>query len=247
MPRSARSKSATDIYHIMLRGINRQHIFHDDEDNKKFLHTLSECKTNSEFELFGYCLMGNHVHLLLKEGTERLELIFKRIGVRYVYWYNRKYQRCGHLFQDRFRSEAVENDPYFLTALRYIHQNPKKAGLCKQLGEYKWSSYRDYTNNNGITDREFALDIIGENNFVRFMNEENDDNCLEFTDRENRITDEKLTEEIKKICRLDAHLILNEPREVMREVLREILKLEGVSTRQLSRVTGISKNVIWSL
>ena len=66
MPRAARKKSSTGIYHVMLRGINGQPIFLDDEDNEKFLQTLKECKAVSEFELYGYCLMGNHLHLLLR-------------------------------------------------------------------------------------------------------------------------------------------------------------------------------------
>ncbi|MCL2672285.1 MAG: transposase [Clostridiales bacterium] len=124
MPRTARRKSENGLYHVMLRGINQQQIFHDNEDNEKFLAVLKECKKVSEFELHAYCLMGNHVHLLLRTGKEELEQIFKRIGVRYVYWYNWKYKRTGHLFQDRYKSEPVENDEYYFTVLRYIHQNP---------------------------------------------------------------------------------------------------------------------------
>ena len=129
MPRAARKKSSTGIYHVMLRGINGQPVFLDDEDNEKYLQTLKECKALSEFELYGYCLMGNHAHLLLKEGKEDLALVFKRMGARYVFWYNWKYRRYGHLFQDRYKSEAAESDSYFTTVLKYIHQNPKKAGL----------------------------------------------------------------------------------------------------------------------
>ena len=108
MPRTERKKSITGIYHVMLRGINKQQIFEDDEDNGKFLQTICDCKALSGFELYGYCLMGNHAHLLMKEGEESLGQVFRRIGARYVYWYNRKYKRCGHLFQDRFRSETIE-------------------------------------------------------------------------------------------------------------------------------------------
>ena len=88
--------------------------------------------------------MGNHIHLLIKPEKEPLEQVFKRIGGRYVYWYNVKYQRVGHLFQDRFKSEPVEDDSYFLTVIRYIHQNPVKAGLCKNIKDYKYSSYAEY-------------------------------------------------------------------------------------------------------
>ena len=99
MPRHARKRAESGIYHIMLRGIDQQHIFEDKEDNLKFLQILKECKELCGFRLLAYCLMGNHVHLLLKEGNETLEQVFKRIGGRFVYWYNVKYQRVGHLFR----------------------------------------------------------------------------------------------------------------------------------------------------
>ncbi len=105
-------------------------MFEDDEDYIKYLDVLRECKEISGYKLYGYCLMGNHLHLLLKTGKEDLEQIFKRIGARYVYWYNFKYGRSGHLFQDRYKSEPVETDSYIVTVLRYIHQNPVKAGIC---------------------------------------------------------------------------------------------------------------------
>ena len=124
MPRNARKQSKSGIFHVMLRGINRQVIFQDDEDCEKYLQCLVECQKLSGFQLYAYCLMGNHVHLLLEEKKEPLSQIFKRLGVRYVYWYNWKYKRTGHLFQDRFKSEPVEDDSYFLAVLRYIFQNP---------------------------------------------------------------------------------------------------------------------------
>jgi len=247
MPRAARKKSSTGIYHVMLRGINRQSVFLDDEDNEKFLQTLKECKIVSEFELYGYCLMGNHVHLLLKEGKEDLALVFKRIGARYVFWYNWKYRRTGHLFQDRYKSEPVESDPYFTVVLRYIHQNPIKAGLCGSLGEYKWSSYKEYIHKNGIVDHEFALGIIGNDSFEKFMNETIDGHCLEFTDSSKRMTDEDLTAVIEETFKIKATMIQSEPKESRNHILESILKMEGVSTRQLSRVSGISTNIIWNL
>ena len=145
MPRQARKKSENGIYHIMLRGINQQQIFEDEEDYAKFLDILKECKEISEYKVFAYCLMGNHIHLLVKEGTENLEQMFKRICGRFVYWYNTKYRRVGHLFQDRFKSEPVDSERYFFTVLRYIHQNPVKAGICKRVEDYIYSSYSEYS------------------------------------------------------------------------------------------------------
>ncbi len=108
MPRRARLKSASGIYHIMLRGANKQEIFHDDEDCRYFLTTIKRYKVISGMDIYGWCLMNNHVHLLLKEGQEEIATTMKRIGVTYVYHYNCKYKTVGHLFQDRFKSENVE-------------------------------------------------------------------------------------------------------------------------------------------
>ncbi|OQB24679.1 MAG: Transposase IS200 like protein [Firmicutes bacterium ADurb.Bin182] len=247
MPRTARKKSASGIYHIILRGINRQTIFSDEEDNDEFIKILSECKKLSGFDLYGYCLMGNHVHLLIKEKSETIEQIMKRIGTRYVIRYNRKYRRCGHLFQDRFKSEAVEDDSYFLTVLRYIHQNPQKAELCKEPDQYPWSSYRDYISKKGITDVDFALDIIRENRFVEFMNEQSSDKVLEYDEERIRLTDMQLSEKIELDYNIKAIMIQNEPKDKMMKILRQILKYDGVSTRQLSRVTGIPTHIIWKM
>lgn len=123
MPREGRKKSKTGVYHIMLRGINRQTIFEDDEDRFKFLETLRKYKDISQYRLYSYCLMDYHVHLLLRETEESISEAIKRISSSYVYWYNLKYERIVHLFQDRFKSERVENTFYFLTVLRY--KSPK--------------------------------------------------------------------------------------------------------------------------
>ena len=141
MPRGARKTSSTDIYHVMLRGINRQDIFEEDEDKKIFLWIIRECIKVSGCDIYAYCLMSNHVHILIRTKTESIGVIMKRIGTRYVLYFNEKYGRVGHLFQDRFKSEPIETDEYFLTVLRYIHQNPLKANMCKKLEDYAYSSY----------------------------------------------------------------------------------------------------------
>ncbi len=88
MPRVAREKSETGIYHVILRGINRQTIFEDEEDAIKFLQILNKYRQRSECKIYAYCLMGNHVHILIREGKEELGMAMKRIGVSYVHWYN---------------------------------------------------------------------------------------------------------------------------------------------------------------
>lgn len=243
MPRRARKKSESGIYHIMLRGINRQQIFEDEEDYVRFLETLQKYKTQCEYELYAYCLMGNHIHLLMKEGKEDLTQIFKRLAGSYVYWYNWKYHRCGHLFQDRFKSEPVETDEYFLAVLRYIHQNPVKAMLCHSAEEYSYSSMREYLSGTGLADTEFALSMISKEQLVDFHREENADQCLDISEND-RMTDEEARILMRKISKCDNttdfQLLDKQSRSLHIQKLHE----KGVSIRQISRLTGVSKKVI---
>ncbi|MGD6942427.1 transposase [Cytobacillus gottheilii] len=159
MPRLPRIKSKTGIYHIIIRGVNRQLIFEDTEDKTTFLGILLRFIKANKFELYCYCLMDNHVHLLVKEKDDPVSQIVKRISASYVQWYNKKYKRCGHLFQERFKSEPVENRDYFMRVIRYIHQNPLKAGLAQSVFECEWSSIQEYTQNEQLinTARVFNL------------------------------------------------------------------------------------------
>ncbi len=128
MPRRAR-RSETDIYHVMLRGINKQPIFENDDDKSRYIDIIREYNKSKKFQVYGCCLMDNHVHLLIHEGEDVISTVIKRICSSYVYWYNKKYERVGHLYQERFKSECVEDNNYFINVLRYIHQNPVKAGI----------------------------------------------------------------------------------------------------------------------
>jgi putative transposase len=148
MPRNARVKSRSGIYHIILRGANRQEIFHDDEDCIKFLDTIEKYKMKSEVGVYAWCLMSNHAHLLIREGNEDISITMKRIGVSFVWYYNWKYRTTGHLFQDRFKSECIETNKYLLTVTRYIHQNPVKAGIVDRPDQWRWSSCLGYYGKN---------------------------------------------------------------------------------------------------
>lgn len=249
MPRQARKKSATGIYHVMLRGINKQNIFEDDEDRRKFLETIKYYKEISKYEIYSYCLMNNHIHLLVKEMGESISDIVKRISSSYVYWYNQKYARCGHLFQERFRSETVEEGAYFLIVLRYIHQNPVKGGITTGIKKYSWSSYGEYIGDPVFTDVDFALNMFSTDRvkaiqlFQKYMDEENKDQCLEYNQK-TAISDQEVMNYIHKlglgnICELQR--LKKEQRD---KIIRDMKKLEGITIRQLARVTGISKSVI---
>ena len=244
MPRQARRKSESGIYHIILRGINQQQIFEDEEDSYRFLETLSKYKEQCGYEIYAYCLMGNHIHILLKEGKENLTLVLKRIAGSYVYWYNWKYRRSGHLFQDRFKSEPVEDDTYFLTVVRYIHQNPIKAGICKNIDRYKFSSYNEYINNATIVDTDFCFGIIDKEQFLEFNNEFSNEICLDINDNDFRLTDDEAMKIIWKICKCKSVSDFQKLDKVKRNYYIEKIYQRGLSIRQISRLTGLSRKIV---
>lgn len=245
MPRQARKKSNSGTYHIMLRGVNGQQIFEDQEDCDKFLQILKDCKVISEYKLFAYCLMGNHIHLLLQETKEPIELLMKRIATRFVYWYNIKYHRAGHLFQDRFKSEPIEDDSYFLTVLRYIHQNPIKAGICKTVAAYENSSYNEFFRNYDLIDSEFVFQIIAKEDFATFNNKKVLDSCLDVEDKPKiKVTDEQAKKIIEKISRCKNVADFQALDIKTRDKCLRLFKEKGVSIRQISRLTGMSYYII---
>lgn len=249
MARTARAKSETGIYHAMLRGINRTNIFEDQEDREFLLERLKILTEKKKYILYGYCLMDNHVHLLLKEVEDGISTLIKRICSSYVAWYNSKYGRCGHLFQERFKSEVVETDAYFLTVLRYIHQNPAKSGMFEYVKDSNWTSYNDYAIKPDRIDTSLAFSLFSndmEQAKEMFLNHHRQivsDKCLDYeqfiklTDREARLEILKLgIENINDIAHLD---------KANRDyVLSRLKKIDGISFRQLARITGVSKSII---
>lgn len=244
MPRAARRRSETGIYHIMLRGINSQDLFEEDSDRFEFLDCLFRYKKICDIDLYAYCLMSNHVHLLLKEKQQNVSTFVKRISSSYVFYFNSKYARTGHLFQGRFKSEAVETDDYFLIVMRYIHQNPLKANIASSVKEYKWSSYSDYLTKKRV-DYELALKLFKGyshdplEEFIRYNNINNQDDCLDCI-IENKKSDDEIREIIKHAGGFNhVNEIQQADQEKKKQLIRKI-KRDGVSIRQLQRITGLS-------
>lgn len=141
MSRQARQRSITGIYHVIQRGVGRMLIFLEDDDRRMFINLLRQ-QVGEHFKVYAYCLLDNHIHLIVK--SDQLSVSIHRIFTVYAMWFNHKYERTGYLFQDRFKSEAIEDQGYLLRCLRYVLQNPLKAGLCDKISAYKWSSYHAY-------------------------------------------------------------------------------------------------------
>lgn len=241
MPRSARKLSNSGIYHVMLRGINHQQIFEDEEDNMIFIKTLKECKEKCGYKILAYCLMGNHVHLLIRNEDMELGQIFKHIGVRYVHWYNTKYERTGHLFQDRFKSEPVEDDAYLITVIRYIHQNPVKAGICRNPEEYPYSSIHEYQKEADIVDVSVVEQFVSKSSILEIEDHQPDLDCMDIEAKTIvGITDEKAKDIMRKQVNVDNPVSFQTLSNSEQQKCITKLRMEKASIRQISRLTGIT-------
>ena len=144
MPRKTRIEIEGGLYHVITRGNGRQDIFHSREDHDKFLQLLIAQKYKLPFYLYAYCLMTNHLHLLIERREDDIGRIMQRVLTGYTQYYNRRYKKVGHVLQGRYRSVLCQSDKYLTTLMRYIHLNPVKARMVATASDHPFSSHRAY-------------------------------------------------------------------------------------------------------
>ncbi len=252
--RVARGRSESDLYHVVSRGAGRQLIFEDDDDRLAFLRLLAESLANEGCVLHAWCLMGNHVHLLVGGSLERIAKLMRSVCGRYAQRFNLKHGRVGHLFQERYKSEPINDDAYFLTVLRYIHRNPEKAGIAS-CESYGWSSYPEYASagarlsSGGLCDTSLALRMLGgQDEFARFHRSSDEENCLD-VDRlrsgTRSMPDDMAAEiAVRVLCPIEVGSMKSMEKDARDAALRK-LKAAGLSLRQIERLTGIGRGVIY--
>lgn len=162
MPRKARLDFPGTLHHVMVRGIEGTNIFKDGEDREAFLNRMNTLIEETGTRILAWTLMDNHVHLLVISGLAGLPTFMRRLLTGYAYYFNRKYRRSGHLFQNRYKSVLCEMDSYLLELVRYIHLNPLRAGLVKsleELEEYTWCGHGALTGKqkNNFQEVDFVL------------------------------------------------------------------------------------------
>ena len=260
MPRQSRVTSGTGVYHVMLRGINKQDIFESKVDYWKFIKLMDRlCHPRDETDhpvqphccLYAYCLMPNHVHLLIKDYDGSLAESIKSLTIPYAQYYNNKYNRVGHFFQDRFRSEPVNDWEYFVTLLRYIHQNPVAANIVSEVNNYTWSSWMEYINPKGCsmpvcaTQSVLAKLPIDELKGLVYELLPKAQKILDYNyDATSRIDDELVRDYIVSICGEDyVNVIQNYPRDQRTSIILQIREF-GASIRQISRLLCLSTKSI---
>jgi len=179
MGRDWREEYKGGIYHVIARGNNKEHIFQESIDKGYFIKLLKEYSTVMGYVIYGYVLMDNHYHIIIQVHDKKLQEIMHQINNKYSKYFNAKYQRVGHVFQGRYKAVLVQDERYILKLIRYIHQNPVRAGLCSKVEDYKWSSdicYRKVIR--GFINISVILEMLDKNiklaveKYKEFMEEE---------------------------------------------------------------------------
>ncbi len=245
--RAARSRKESEagIYHVVSRGVGRQIIFEDDKDRRRYLDLLQKEIAEHHGEVLAWCLMDNHVHILLQIGLDGLSESMRAINSAYAVYFNKRHGRVGHLMQGRFKSEPVNSDEYLLTVVRYIHQNPEKAHIAK-TNEYPWSSYSEYIGDAKIANTSYVLAICdGASEFERFHGALDYAACCVDEGRGRQVLDSDSALCVARLIvepfRIEEVAALPKPQ---RDQMLCELKEAGLSVRQIERLTGISKSVV---
>lgn len=160
MPRVAREVSPTGYYHVMMRGSGRMLLFEDDADRLRFVDLLRDMSEEHSVVLVAWCLMANHVHLVVFDDRGELSAAMHSVATAYASYFNMRSGHVGAVFAGRFKSVAVESESQLLAAVRYVHDNPAKAGVCPR-DEYRWSSYHEYVGEADVADTSVVLDMLG--------------------------------------------------------------------------------------
>lgn len=279
MPRHPRLHSDSGIYHIILRGIGRQDIFFDDDDRQMLLRMMAEVThteplpnadpdttTQQTLSIYAYCLMTNHIHLLVKEHlTEQdyehiadareganvkvgISATMHRLGRKYSMWHNKKYGRTGTLFDDRFKSEPVEDMQYFLTVFRYIHRNPVKAGICPTVKDYPWSSWHEYQQQRPhLCAVQIMLARYTLAELTEYVSYDPDHYVMDFEDEPIPVSQEEALRLLHEYSGAsDATAFQQLDPETQRTAAKQLLD-HGLLVGQVSRITGLTYNIVRTL
>lgn len=249
LPRLGRQESNTKHYHVMTRGINKDAIFKNKLDKEKLIKVIKKKINEIECKIYAYCVMDNHLHLLLECDVGDLSLLMQKINISYAAYYNLKNNRIGPVFQDRFKSEIIFDEKYFYGVIRYIHNNPVQANIVIKPEEYIWSSIREYIYNESNIIHKDAKKMIKENfktisSFSKFHEIQDKQDYLEIAE-EVQLRKIELGREIidNYLEQIESEALVNT--EDKEQVIIKLLETEKFSYRKIAELVGASVHMVY--
>lgn len=256
MPRQKRLLGESKFYHVMIRGNDKKEIFLDNADRFYFIKLLFN--KSDIITIIAYCLMDNHVHFLLYDPNDMLSKMMQSLNISYAMYFNEKYSRTGHLLQDRFKSEIINDERRLMAAIRYIHNNPVKANICANPGEYKWSSYQYYMQTNPnpkipvFTD--IILDLYSSNRtfaterFRIFSHTESDEMFIDINDKKLINSEQEARDYLHKA--LNKYSINREDlkkikyKYIRNKIINELKEQSALSIRKIAKILDLDRNIV---
>ena len=219
MPRFPRNYIKTTAFHVITQGINRSYIFQNPEDIKYYIKVMYKLNEQCKIKIVAYCIMNNHAHILIEtDKINNLSKYMQRLNTIYAKYYNKKYSRVGYVFRDRYKSEGIYSEEHLYNCIKYIYDNPVKAGVCNKAEEYEFSNYKkiNFTNT-----REYSFIDIEE---------------------DKRVVCNKLVKEFLKVKELKLEELKSHKTELGELV--KILKKHKISFRIISNIIKINREKI---
>jgi len=243
MARISRKSILSEYYHVMVQGINKEYIFKEEFLKNKYKELLLKKSELNKIIIISYCIMNNHVHVLLKtENSESLSKMMAQINSGYGKFYNKIKNRVGYVFRDRYRAEPIYNINHLHNCIRYIHENPVKAGIVKKCEEYVYSSFNDYINNK--IDKSIVEDIYGKNNeYITKISGEYED--YDFIETNNEFGNQKL-EEFNKVCKEYQNINFKDKTNVYK-ISRELKSRCNVTNEEIIKFMGLKRATYYNM
>ncbi len=221
MPRFPRKHIKTSFFHVITQGINKSYIFDKSEDIKYYIKLIYKLSKEHEIEIIAYCIMNNHAHMLIKtKKSDELSKYMQRLNCTYARYYNKKYDRVGYVFRDRYKSEGIYDEQHLYNCIKYIYDNPVKAGICSKAKDYPYSNYKIITKE--IKENYTFMDIDNDSKICKeliqnFLNE----NDMDINDLKKN---KRKLKELIVILKMEYNISLrkiSEEKKIGRETIRK--------------------------
>lgn len=244
MPRLARNLlQGKELFHIMVQGIKKENIFFEEREKYEYIKLLNKYTKEYDIKTLSYCVMDNHSHILIDtKNIKELTKYMHKLNTSYAIYYNKNKSRVGYVYRDRFKTQVIEDERHLYNCILYIHNNPVKAGICKQAGEYKYSSYKKFfndKNSNMLTSifqskKEYIIAHSKMNMLTNDFIEVEEDKEKEIVDYiENYLN-------INKIDKRDLYI----NKEELIPIVLELYNIYKLSNRQLEKYLNVSREKI---
>ena len=233
MSRLPRNYTNTPFFHVITQGIEKSYIFEKAEDIKYYVKIMYKIKEEHNINIIAYCIMNNHTHMLIEtKSIEQLSKYMQRINTTYGKYYNKKYSRVGYVFRDRYKAEGIYSEKHLYNCIKYIHNNPVKAGICNKAEEYPYSNYK-------MMKTEFK------ERYSLMTNSEcnNEEYVFIDVDEKNETTCNKIIEAYLKENRIELKSI-KQSKELLKELILFLKDENKISLRKIAEELELSRETV---